>query len=136
MSVEVGQPTRSLSFSDPGSSHEVHRRISSPVGLRKRGNYLRQRGYENYRANSSVRIKILLNLRCLHASERQWQRIDYGVGGANSPVVRQLPLPSSRNTCQGVDFHTPRVSKLMFIGIKLVNLMAVAFNSATCRLKF
>lgn len=58
VSVEVGQATRSPSFSGLGPGHEIHRRISSPVGLRKRGNYLRQRGYENYRPNSSeLRLK-------------------------------------------------------------------------------
>lgn len=94
MSVEVGQATRSPSFSwawDPG--HEIHRRISSPVGLRKRGNYLRQRGYENYRSNSGrAEIKILLNLRRLRASERQWRPgIDYG--------RREFPYGSPNYSC-------------------------------------
>lgn len=98
MSVEVGQATRSPSFSGLGPGHEIHRRISSPVGLRKRGNYLRQRGYENYRPNSSAEIKILLNLRRLRASERQWRPgIDYG---ARIPLwFAQLFLPGSRNHC-------------------------------------
>ena len=47
--------------------YEIHRRISGPVGLRKRGNYPRQRGYEITGPDSSwARIKILLNLRRLH----------------------------------------------------------------------
>ena len=94
MSVEVGQATRSPSVLQQDPSYEIHRRISGPrgatetwqlssaTGLRKLpGRLLSGRDQNPPKFTTPAR------------KERQWQRIDYGAGGANSPMVRQLSSP-------------------------------------------